>query len=477
MLDQYLPHTDRWRILAATVPVALSSGTLFVYSVYGTQLADQCGLDSSLAANLNISATVGTSVGGLLGGFITDRYGTQIPVGSSLLFITTGYSWLHSLYLRGEDAQTWELITAMFLVGLGATLSYFASIKAVTVSFPKYKGSAQSVTIASFAISSLLYSFVYSKVFDGNVSKFLYFLAVSSGIMQFLGVLFIRVDGHKSEKPAPQELELVELLPLILASSSTANLEALAESKPEAILLKLLNLKDSLLHPAFWFHFAIMAIMQGLGQMYIYSVGFVVKAIHYEFTHGPGDHSDAPLLHSIQALHVSLIAVFSFLGRLTSGPMADSIVHKYKGQRQWVTIFGVAVMFLGQFALSFPIDKWSSELTTVNILLSIISGLIGYAYGLIFTSFPGIVADLFSLKNYSVIWGILYSSTVPGLTFFTKVFGYIYDRNSEVVGNDFVCTKGSLCYIETFELTSGLCLLVAGSLLLYIYVTRAKLAD
>lgn len=477
MLDNYLPHTDKWRILAATVPVALSSGTLFVYSVYGTQLADKCGLDSSLAANLNISATVGTSVGGLLGGFITDRYGTQIPVFLSLVFITTGYKWLYSLYLSGEDAHTWELITAMFFVGLGATLSYFAAIKAVTVSFPKYKGSAQSVTIASFAISSLLYSFVYLKLFHGNVSRFLYFLAVSSGIMQFLGVLFIRVDGHKSEKPSPQELELMELLPLILALSSSANLEALAETKPEHISLKLLNLKESLLHPAFWFHFFIMAIMQGLGQMYIYSVGFIVKAVHYEFTHGIEKQLGVPLLHSIQALHVSLIAIFSFLGRLTLGPMADSIVHKYRGQRQWVTIFGVVVMFVGQFALLFPIDKWSSQIGTVNILLSIVSGLIGYAYGLTFTSFPGIVADLFSLKNYSVIWGILYSSTVPGLTFFTKVFGYIYDKNSETVGDEFVCTRGSLCYIETFELTSGLCVLVTGSLLLYIYLAKPKQVD
>lgn len=484
MLDAYLPRTDRWRILAATVPVALSSGTLFVYSVYGTQLADKCGLDSSLAANLNISATVGTSVGGLLGGYITDMYGTQIPVFSSLVFVGLGYKWLHWLYGQGMDAPAWQLIVAMFLVGIGSTSSYFASIKAVTVMFPQYKGSAQSVTIASFAISSLLYSFVYSSVFKGDVGRFLLFLSLSSLVMQFIGVLFVRVDGHKTDRPDVQGPELNhgpefdhlihERLPLVLASSSSVNLPSLAEDdKPDGLTLKLLDVKHSLVHPIFIFHFVVMAIMQGIGQMYIYSVGFVIKALHYEFSHLP-EAQGVPSLHSIQALHVSLIAIFSFVGRLASGPLADTIVNRFKGHRQWVTILGALIMFLGQFALSFPIDKWSNQLSTVNTILSVISCFIGFAYGLTFTTFPGIVADLFSLKIYSLIWGIMYSSTVPGLTIFTKVFGYIYDENSVFVGGDLVCAKGSRCYLETFELTSSLCVVVAGSLLVYLYIASRK---
>lgn len=478
MLDDYLPRTDRWRILAATVPVAFSCGTMFVYSVYGTQLAQKCGLGSSQAANLNISTTVGSSVGGLLGGYITDVYGTQIPVLSSLVMVTCGYKWLHTLYGLGVNACLWQLIAAMFLVGVGSTAGYFASIKAVTVNFPLYKGSAQSVTIASFAISSLLYSFVYARVFQGDVSKFLLFLSLSSLVMQFIGFLFIRVDGHKTDMPEVRGPELNhvenEQLPLLLESSSVSNLEAQNEEpKSHGVSLKLLDVKHALVHPVFIFHFVIMAVTQGIGQLYIYSVGFVLKAVHYEFVHAPDSHS-VPSLHSIQALHVSLIAIFSFVGRLTSGPLADTVVHRFKGQRQWVTLLGVTVMFFGQFALSFPFDSWSAKFGTVNTLLSLISCTIGFAYGLIFTSFPGIIADLFSLKSYSLIWGVMYSSTVPGLTIFTKVFGFIYDKNSDAVDDGFLCTKGSLCYLETFELTSTLCAVVAGALLLYLYIGSRK---
>lgn len=434
-------------------------------------MADKCGLDSSLAADLNISATIGTSVGGLLGGYITDLYGTQLPVFCSLIFISLGYKWLQALYGAGDDAASWQLITAMFFIGIGSTASYFASLKAVTVSFPKYKGTAQSFTIASFAISSLLYSLAYTKIFHGNVSHFLLFLAISSTVMQTIGVLYVRIDGHKNlllaedffEEQLEEEEE--EGVPLMAPPEESEDVSAGPTTS-----LKHLGLKQSLLHPIFWIHFFLMAILQGMGQMYIYSVGFIVKAIYTHFAHVTRDR---PSLHSLQAVHVSLIAIFSFVGRLTAGPLSDNLVHRFHCQRHWVTLSGVVVMFAGHFALSLPIDTWSSSLSHVNIWLSLISCTIGFAYGLCFTSFPGIMADLFSMKNYSLIWGIVYSSTVPGLTVFTKLFGYIYDHNSKIVGDDYVCDKGSSCYSATFEFTSLLSVLVIGVLLLYIYWRRS----
>lgn len=467
MINNYLPPTNRWLILGSTVPVALSCGTLFVYSVYGTQLAQKCNLDSSLAANLNISATVGTAIGGLIGGFITDRFGTQIPILSSLIFITFGYKWLHSLFELGPKAQPWQLIAAMFLVGMGSVASYFASIKAVTVSFPTFKGSAQSVTIASFAISSLIFSFISLHVFKGDVGRFLYFLSVSSGIMQFIGVIFIRVDGHKKEVIEDPPI-LEELLPLVSRSSSFTDLEM--EDKPHS--LQNLDFKQSVTHPIFWTHFLIMAIVQGLGQMYIYSVGYIIKALHYRYEHAGAQ--DIPTMQKLQALHVSLIAVFSFVGRLCSGPFADMLVHKYYAQRHWILVLGVSIMFTGHFALSFPFDTWCKYMGTANVLLLVISCLIGFAYGLSFTAFPGIVSDLFNMRHYSLLWGIMYSSTVPGLTFFTKIFGYVYDSNSEMDGDVLICSKGSYCYLATFELTSTLAALVLMVIITYIYFRRVR---
>lgn len=440
-----------WTVLLATIPAAVLSGSLFVFSVYSTELAEHCGLPSSAIANLNISSTIGASIGGLLSGVVTDRFGTQLPVLCSFFFITAGYTWLRSLFLAGPAAQSWMLLAAMFLIGVGSVSSYFAALKAVTVSFPRYKGSAQSVTIAAFAISSFIYSFVYSVVLHGDVSAFLLFLAASSALMQFIGVLFIRVRGHQAQP---------ELQPL------------LGEVNDEVFHLKHLSLQETLANPILWVHFFLMAIVQGLGQMYIYTVGYVTKALHYHYVHAGPNPQLVPSLHSLQALQVSLIALFSFLGRVASGPMTDTLVNRFKFQRHWVTAFGVVILFCGHVILSLPFDAWSSDFATINRVLSLASCCLGFAYGLSFTTFPAIISDIFSLKFYTLLWGIMYCSTLPGLTFFTKIFGYIYDKNSTFEGDEYVCTKGSYCYKTTFDVTSTMALMVLMAIMLYIYHRR-----
>ena len=262
-------------MLAASVPVALATGTLFVYSVYNTQLADKCNLDASQTANLNISATLGTALGGLLSGVITDKYGTQMPILFSCLTISLGYRWVYMLYMMpGAPYILIQLLVAMFLVGLGSVSGYFSCLKAIVLEFPNFRSSAQSVTIASFAISSLLYLTISSKLFKGDTGQFLYFLHVSCGLMLFVGFLFIRVEGHHDKIP------LEETEPLLTAEETPTSITL----RPSVTRLKALGIKETLESPIFWYHYAMFAIMQGLGQMYIYSVGYVLKAFHFSYS-------------------------------------------------------------------------------------------------------------------------------------------------------------------------------------------------
>ncbi|KAF3987116.1 hypothetical protein FT663_03113 [Candidozyma haemuli var. vulneris] len=443
-------------VIASSIPVGLSSGALFVYSVYGPQLANQCGLDSSSAANLNIAATVGSALGGLVGGYITDTYGSRIPVASGWLLVSSGYFWLHRLFLQGESAHNWMLIFSMFLVGAGSTASYFASIKAVTVNSPKYKGSAQSVPIASFAIASLLYSFICSHILKGDIAAFLLVLALSSFVMQFVGVIFISIPGHEENKIGAEFSQLLDE-----AEGPVGEPSRMAPEAGPVGPYHHLELQEILTHRVFWSHFVLIAVFQGLGQMYIYTVGYILKAVYYYFTHAQikaSEISDIPSFSSLQALHVSLIAIGSFIGRLSSGPLADYLVHKHGWKRHSVLVLALVLMGAGHSSLIFPIERYSSSLFQFNIHLALISTLIGYAYGFGFTSLPAIIADLFSMKNYSLLWGIMYSSTVPGLTLFTKFFGYNYDKHSEVEHGSLVCTQGYKCYDRTFSVTGPLAL-------------------
>lgn len=66
----------------------------------------------------------------------------------------------------------------------------------------------------------------------------------------------------------------------------------------------------------------------------------------------------------------------------------------------------------------------------------------------------------------------MYSSTVPGLTVFTKFFGYNYDKQSEMERGSLICTKGSKCYGSTFGVTGPLALSLVVLILVVTFAHR-----
>lgn len=455
-INKYLPPTNRWLILFSSIPVGLSCGTIFAFSIYSTDLAKKCNLTTSDSSSLNISMVVGTAFGGLIGGLVTDYYGTQLPMLLSSLCVFFGYRWLNGLYNIGTGSLV-QLLLAMFLIGIGSTSGYFSAIKAVTLEFPKNKGTAQSITIASFAISSLLFSYISIHFFHENVGGFLSFLHISCGGMIFLGFLLIRVDGHYK----PDEYQEV-------ANAIPVDQGPLDHDPHTKSSLAHLNLQQSLLHPVFWYHFFIFAVIQGLGQMYIFDIGFILKAVYQYY---PPANKNLSLSH-LQALHVSLIAICSFLGRLSSGPASDYLVNQRGLKRHWNLILGLSLMLIGHLLNTLNLNMVSHKLNVINWYLSFCSCLIGYAYGFSFTTYPAIISDIFNMKNYSFLWGLMYSSTAFGLAVMNRLFGYIYDLHSKTNSQgEYVCYEGSDCYRQTFIITGTMCFAVIALLGIYIRKT------
>lgn len=470
-VNPYLPPTNPWSTLLASVPIALASGTVFVYSAYSTQLAERCQLDASMTANLGIMISIGGATGGVFSGLLTDTYGTQVPILFSTVTLSLGYFMLYANYKLGPDSSFLGLILAMLCVGVGAVAGYFASLKAVAMNFENHKGTAQSITIASLAIAGLLYLYISSFL---TTEAFLKFLSISCGLLTFIAFIFIREGAHEGDE---HEVETPSIVESSLSSSlsdtdgyesSVSELTALIGVGKLALAhsLKHLNLSDSLKHPAFWFHYFIFAITQGFGQMYIYSVGFILKAIYIYYSSEESE-SESILsvgsLQQLQAFHVSLIALSSFIGRLSSGPASDYFVKVLKIQRHWILIFGNLIMLTGHALQLVSIQATFETLEDANVFLLVLSCLIGFAYGFTFTGYPVIVSDLFSMKYNSFIWGCLYTSTTFGMALMSKFFGIIYDKNSTTWDNKhkvYVCTKGSGCYHLTFEVTTILCLFI-----------------
>lgn len=206
---------------------------------------------------------------------------------------------------------------------------------------------------------------------------------------------------------------------------------------------------QTITRPRFIAYFLVLATLQGIGQTYIYSVGFVVRT---QIASTPQDQ-EVLNAEKVQSLQVSIISLLSFCGRLSAGPVSDLLIKKLKSQRLWNIVMAAALM---AWACSQTLTSSSGYLTTMssstpaNIRnISLCSAIFGFAFGILFGTFPSIIADSFGTAGFSTIWGLSTSGGLFTVKLFSAIFGADLSKNTEP--NQHYCEKGVLCYRHTFH--------------------------
>lgn len=230
-------------------------------------------------------------------------------------------------------------------------------------------------------------------------------------------------------------------------------------------------------------HYILNACYCSIGQVYIFSIGFIVRAqVNYYRIHNPSSLVLKLALHlskatnsgnlavTYQALQVSIISFSNFLGRLVSGPASDLLHKKLKLSKIYVVIFSLLFLTLGQVSLLI-----SNKLD----LLSLTSFLIGLSYGSIYGTMPSIVADSFGSKNFATTWALMGTGPISLFLVLSDYFGTVYDKNSEwsYLGDKKLkmCLKGKECYWDVFALNTVACLvLFTGYFWLLFYEKKSK---
>ncbi|GAV51773.1 hypothetical protein ZYGR_0AF02440 [Zygosaccharomyces rouxii] len=219
--------------------------------------------------------------------------------------------------------------------------------------------------------------------------------------------------------------------------------------------------------PRFLTYYIILATLQGLGQMYIYCVGFIVQT---QVNSLPADRYNINP-ERIQSIQVSIISILSFTGRLSSGPISDLLVKKLNAQRMWNIVLAGILMFWGsaQMLHQIPADAISTATNLPQSLtnVSFCSAIFGFAFGVLFGTYPAIIADSFGTAAFSTIWGISTSGGLPTIKIFAAILGKDLDKNTNP--GEAVCKKGIDCYKHTFHITqacSALIVLITLSLII-----------
>ncbi|GAV46748.1 hypothetical protein ZYGR_0A03430 [Zygosaccharomyces rouxii] len=224
--------------------------------------------------------------------------------------------------------------------------------------------------------------------------------------------------------------------------------------------------------PRFLTYYIILATLQGLGQMYIYCVGFIVQTQVNSLP--AGRYNLNP--ERIQSIQVSIISILSFAGRLSSGPISDLLVKKLDAQRMWNIVLAGFLMFWGSGQMLHQIPG-AAVSTATNLPqsltnISFCSAIFGFAFGVLFGTYPAIIADSFGTAAFSTIWGISTSGGLPSIKIFAAILGKDLDKHTDP--SETVCKKGIDCYKHTFHVTQICCSLIVLLTLSLIAVTYWK---
>lgn len=431
-------------ILVSSTFMGLICGTLYLYSSFSPQLALRLNYSATNASTIALLGSLGIAISGPLAGVVVDKRGYTFPLLAGGTLITLGYWCLRQQYVSGL-LNLALLCSCLFLIGCGSTFINLVCMKCCAVTFPKIRGVATSLPLALYGLLAMFYSVVASRFYPGDTPGFLKFLLVSVLVIFSICSPAIVLCDQKSFKPrvASKPIELISLD------------AQLPTKRPPSARKDNASTTELLCSPRFWILFFITGAISSLGQMYIYSIGYIVKALITKTYHmTPALAAAEPvdtLIQLFQQTQVGLISISNCVGRLAAGVMGDVISQSFKRPRSWL-------LFLPSLCLIFTQHLGHTISSHENLAMA--SVVLGFCYGYTLCIMPIIVGDVFGMSNFSRNWGFIGLAPVAPSMFFTSFFGKIYDSHTST-GADGVrsCIQGNACYNRVFSLTLGMSLL------------------
>ncbi|KAI9672514.1 MAG: hypothetical protein M1817_003280 [Caeruleum heppii] len=487
-------------VVAATL-IALACGTNYVYSAWAPQFAAKLKL-SSTESNLIVgdefgcwnqsliiqgtAANLGMYASGIPVGLLVDAKGPRPAVLLGALALGLGYYPLHRAFDSGPDAMGVPLLCFFsLLTGIGSCSAFSACIKTSAVNWPHHRGTATAFPLAAFGLSAFFFSTVSSLAFPENTSDFLFLLAVGTFTMVFVSFFFLRViptspkyavvkshedltkyasnrlhrtksnDSRRSVeaplydpvlKPVTSETEETASLMSKSSSSGPGDVEIFNDRSKRELEhghARRLDIRGFSMLPRaeFWELFSLLGLLSGVGLMTINNIGNDAQALwsHYDDSVSPGFIQDR------QSMHVSILSVASFSGRLVSGVGSDYIVKRLSMSRFWCSVAASTVFCVGQIC--------ATRIENPHYLWSV-SGLTGFGYGILYGVYPSMIAEAFGVHGLSQNWGCMTLAPVISGNIFNLLYGTIYDHHSPLLpGSSRTCPEGLACYRSAYYIT------------------------
>lgn len=360
-------NKTRWmQLLLGLIAMMAISSPQYVWALFTKHLTE--GLDASLAqvqVTFSVLIVLQTFLSPLQG-FLIDRFGPRLLL--SLGAILSGLSWVFA----AQVDSLWGLyLTYGVMGGIGTGIIYVGVVGMMVQWFPDRRGFAAGIVAAGYGFGAVLTTLPISKSLASN--------GFSSTLVTY-GLI----------------LGAVGVLAALGMRRPDSNVAVQVNIRPEA--MKIVSTQRSykwtemLRSPVFYLLFLMMTMMSTTGLMVISQMGAIAR-----------DFKVADVLvFGIAALPLALT-----IDRVTNGltrPFFGWVSDRIGRENTMFFAFGLegAAITVWYFIAHDPL--W----------FALLSGVVFFGWGEIFSLFPSILTDTFGVENATTNYGFLYMAQGVG---------------------------------------------------------------
>src|SRR3989454_5750246 len=294
-------------------------------------------------------------------GYLVDRFGPRLLVAVGGLLV--GAAW----WINAGASSLFMLYTGGLIGGTGAGIVYGTSVGNALKWFPDHRGLAAGLTAAAFGAGSALTIVPIATLINtrGYEAAFVSF-GIGQGLVVILCALFLRAP-RKGEVPV-------------------AGTRKVQQSNRDVAPLEMLKT------PAFWVLYVMMTMLAMGGLMATAQLGPI--AVDFKVAKVPV--SLFGLTMAALPFALSLDRVLNGVTRPFFGWVSDHI------GRENTMFIAFGLEGLGIFLLI--------NFAHVRALFVVVSGLVFFAWGEIYSLFPAMCGDLFGQKFATTNYGLLYTA-------------------------------------------------------------------
>ncbi|KAJ4495660.1 major facilitator superfamily domain-containing protein [Lentinula lateritia] len=441
-----------WRCQNAFFPTVIAilfAGGIFVFPLLAPALMEHLKLTQPQLSSIALAGMAGQYPFSSIVGKLIDRYGPRVCSFLAAIMFSAAFG-LSALEVSLSSARSSlpntavaERLTVYFaMAGLGTVLSYFSFL-------PHYRFWHHNVNV--WPISSIFLSYVAGRFFSDtstgslDVTRFLLFLAISTGIVHLAGALVLTVPSTTTS-PSSSTLETDSISNERSRLLDRGQSPHCTSDPRDSSALELL--RDS----NFWLLALYMVMILGVCEMIMSNVGTIALSL-------PAGMARTLVSKGEQAasLQVKILSISNTLSRLLVGPLADFVspVFSYRLLEGFATIrkhrISRVVFLSGAASLLAASCAWMVFGVRTRHDVWLLSVGTGITYGAVFTVLPGITCSIWGIRNLARNFGIITYSPFVGTTFYSYVYALIVARHSPIG----MACQGRICWQSTFYFCLG----------------------